>query len=55
MGYEILLPVIQTAAFSVNPATINEKITVTVIVIEQSVILEPEIWYSGEIYSGEVG
>ena len=54
MGYEVLLPVIQAATFSVNPATINEKITITVTVVEQIVILEPEIRYSGEIYAGEV-
>lgn len=54
MGYEVLLPVVQTAVFSVNPATINEKISITVTVVEQIVILEPEIRYSGEVHSGEV-
>ena len=54
MGYEILIPVVQAATFSANPTTINEKIIITVTVVEQTVILEPEIRYSGEIYAGEV-
>ena len=54
MGYEVLLPVVQSAVFSANPATINDKISVTVTIVEQIVILEPEIRYSGEVYSGEV-
>lgn len=54
MGYEVLIPVIQSAAFSTNPATINQKITITVTVIEQSAIREAEVIYSGEIYAGEV-
>lgn len=50
----ITVPKITAASFSVNPCSINEKIVLTVTVIEQSVQLEAEIIYAGEIYAGEV-
>lgn len=53
-SYSILIPEITTAAFSVNPADMNSKTVLTVTVIEKTVILEPDFFYSGEIYSGEV-
>nr|DAU71594.1 MAG TPA: FN3 [Caudoviricetes sp.] len=53
-GYALLQPVIESAAFSSNPAAINQKITLTVKASELLKILQPEVWGSGEIYSGEV-
>lgn len=52
--YSILIPEITSAAFSLNPADMNSKTVLSVTVIEKAVILEPEFFYSGEIYSGEV-
>ncbi len=37
-----------------NPTTINKKITLTVTAEDKLVIYEPEKFYSGEIYSGEL-
>lgn len=48
------VPKIESAAFSENPAPAGKKITLIVRVTEEWVILMPELWYSGEIYSGEV-
>jgi hypothetical protein len=50
----VLKPQITAASFSVNPCTINEKIILTVTVIEQSVKLETEVFYAGEVFAGEV-
>lgn len=50
----VSIPEIVSAAFSVNPAKINEKIVLTVVVTEKVIVLEPEKRYSGEFYSGEV-
>jgi len=50
----VLLPRITAASFSINPCSINEKIVLTVTVIEQSVQLETETIYAGEVYAGEV-
>ena len=50
----VIMPQITAASFSVNPCTINEKIVLTVTVIEQSVQLETETIYAGEVYAGEV-
>ena len=49
----VLVPQITAASFSVNPCSINEKIVLTVTVIEQTVQMEEEILYAGEIYAGE--
>lgn len=51
--YTVTLPVITAASFSKNPCSINEKIVLTVTVIEQSILLEAETIYAGEIYAGE--
>ena len=51
--YTVTMPKITAASFSVNPCSINEKIVLTVTVIEQSLQLEAEIIYAGEIYAGE--
>ena len=51
--YSVLMPKITAASFSVNPCSINEKIVLTVTVIEQNINLEAEVFYAGEIYAGE--
>ena len=48
------IPEIVSASFSANPTQINAKIILTVVVTEKVIVLEPEIRYSGEFYSGEV-
>lgn len=50
----LLIPQILAALITPNPATINQKITITVTVSEIEKILEPTYFYSGEIYAGEV-
>ena len=52
--YVVWLPTIESASFSINPVTINDKVVLTVTVVETSVVVEPEKYYSGEIYAGEV-
>lgn len=52
--YIVLIPTIQAASVSPAPVSINSKFTISVSVSEIEKILYPEIWYSGEIYSGEV-
>lgn len=52
--YVALIPTIQAATTSPNPVYINSQFTISVSVSEIEKILYPEIWYSGEIYSGEV-
>lgn len=52
--YSILIPVITSSVFSVNPVDMNRKTVLSVTVIEKTVVLEPDFFYSGEIYSGEV-
>lgn len=52
--YTVLVPVITGASFSVNPVNMNGSTVLSVVVTESAIILEPEIMYSGEIYSGEV-
>ncbi len=53
-GFVVLRPVIHSAVFSKNPADINAQTVLTVCVTDELLSLEPEIWYSGELYSGEV-
>lgn len=52
--YSILIPVITSSLFSVNPVDMNSKTVLSVTVTETTIILEPELLYSGELYSGEV-
>ena len=52
--YVVLLTQINTAAMSPNPVSMNAQFTLSVSISEIQKTLEPEIWYSGEIYSGEV-
>lgn len=53
-AYYVIQPFFQSASFSVNPADMNGKTVLTVSVTDEMKILEPETWYSGELYSGEV-
>ena len=52
--YSILIPEITAAVFSINPVDMNSKTVLSVTVIEKTVILEPDFFHSGEIYSAEV-
>ena len=52
-SYTVNIPKITAAAFSVNPCSINEKIALTVTVIEQNVLLVAQKIYAGELYAGE--
>ncbi len=52
--YTTTIPKIVSAAFSINPASINQTIVLSVTVTETAIVLEPEKRYSGELYSGEV-
>ena len=54
MAYEVYIPVISSASFSVNPAKINARIVLTVKVIDSRKTLEAEKLHSGEINAGEV-
>ena len=42
------------AVFSINPCDINAKTVLSLSAAETVLILEPEAWYSGDLYSGEV-
>ena len=42
------------AVFSVNPCDINSDTVLSLSAAETVLILEPEVWYSGDLYSGEV-
>ncbi|MBO5218782.1 MAG: hypothetical protein J6C52_05080 [Clostridia bacterium] len=50
----ILLPQIAAASISPNPVQINQKFILTITAEEIEKFLEPVIYYSGEIYAGEV-
>lgn len=52
--YQVSIPLIETASFSVNPASINQSIVLIVTVSEQIVYRDAELRYAGELYSGEV-
>ena len=52
--YTITIPQIDSAVLSPNPATINRAVTLAIAVSEVTVTLQPEIWYSGELFAGEV-
>lgn len=52
--YVVYLPEIQTAALTPNPVNINSQFVISIKVTEIQKTLEPEIWCSSEIYSGEV-
>jgi hypothetical protein len=52
-SYTVNIPRITAAVFSKNPCSINEKIVLTVTVIEQNVVLEAQTIYAGEVFAGE--
>lgn len=52
--YSIQIPKIETSSITPNPANINTPILVSVQVIEETLVLQPVWFYSGQIYSGEV-
>ena len=52
-SYTVSIPRITAASFSANPCSINEKVVLTVTVIEQSVLLTAQTIYAGEFYAGE--
>lgn len=52
-SYTVNMPKITAASFSVNPCSINEKIVLTVTVVEQNILLTAQTIYAGEIYAGE--
>lgn len=52
--YAVMIPKIEDAYFSKNPANINEKVILTVSVTDTIIILEPYAYPCGEFYSGEV-
>ena len=52
-SYTVSIPRITAASFSINPCSINEKVVLTVTVVEQSVVLAAQTIYAGEFYAGE--
>lgn len=52
--YPITLPVIRSAAVTPSVVSTGQQYTVTVQVEMETKYLQPEVWYSGEIYSNEV-
>ena len=54
MDYQITIPEISAAAITPNPVDMNRQATLTVTVTERIIQLQPEIYYSGDLYSGEV-
>lgn len=51
---QVLIPSIDAAAITPKPVNINAKFKISVTVTEETKILEPYFYYSGDIYSGEV-
>ena len=52
-SYTVNIPRITAAVFSSNPCSINEKVVLTVTVIEQNVTLTAQTIYAGELFAGE--
>ena len=52
--YSILIPKVDGILLTPNPVNQNSSFTLKLEVSEVEIQLEPEIRYSGEIYSGEV-
>lgn len=52
--YVVILPVIKSVSFSVNPVITNGETVLTVTVDEETKTLYPEARYSGEFNSDEV-
>lgn len=54
MSYQIQVPRIDSASILPNPVSMNTKFLLSVLVVEETITLEPYYYYSGDIYSGEV-
>ena len=54
MRYQIQVPRIDAAVITPNPVDFNTQFLISVTVSEVTVTLEPQYFYSGEIYAGEV-
>lgn len=52
-AYYVVTPVFTSAVFTQNPVTINTSVLLSVAVEDQMIILQPEVFQSNEIYSGE--
>ena len=52
--YPIQLPVITSAVISPAVVSAGQQYTIAVQVEIETKYLEPEVWYSGELYSNEV-
>lgn len=52
--YQITKPIIGEVTITPNPVNFNSKFVLKVTVTEQTFTLEPETFYSGELYSNEV-
>lgn len=49
----VYVPEFKAASIAPNPVIFNSAITVTITVEDIAVVLSPEWFFSGEIYSGE--
>ena len=54
MRYQIQVPRIDAAVITPNHVDFNTQFLTSVTVSEETVTLEPQYFYSGEIYAGEV-
>lgn len=52
--YAVTVPKITAAALEPDPVETGGEIFIAVTVVEETVYLEPTVYYSGEFYSGEV-
>lgn len=51
--YIYIVPVITEFSITPNPAIQNQQIEIVAKIEEKTIILEPEMLYSGTFYSGE--
>lgn len=54
MNYQVQIPRVESATVSPNPVDINTGFLISLSVSEETVILEPYYYYSGDLYAGEV-
>lgn len=52
-AHYIITPIFTSAVFTQNPVTINTSVLLSVAVEDQMIILQPEVFQTNEIYSGE--
>ena len=53
MYQPVLVPKIAAALLSPNPANINQKVKIIVTVEEDTILLRPSFFFSGDAFSGE--